>query len=99
MGALQLDIMKIKQILLLLKNGCSNREISKEIGASRNTVNEYVKKIKSFGTNYDFLLSKDENELQSHFSSRDILDNERYKKVIAMFPDFAIEIKKPGCTP
>lgn len=47
MAALQIDIMKVKQLLLLKTRNFSNRKIAGKIGVDRNTVNHYVKKLKS----------------------------------------------------
>jgi hypothetical protein len=43
MAAIQIDIMKVKQLLLLKIKKKSNRKIAQAIGVDRNTVNEYVK--------------------------------------------------------
>ena len=64
MAALQIDIMKVKQLLLLKSKNKSNRKIALEIGIDRNTVNEYVRKLESSGRSYEELLQLDQNELQ-----------------------------------
>ena len=98
MAALQIDIMKIKQLLLLKSRNKSNREIALSIGIDRNTVNTYVQKIKSGGHTYAELLTKDEHELQSLFPSKEVLEKERYIELVNLFPGFVNELKKPGCT-
>jgi len=98
MGALQLDIMKVKQILSLLIKGDSNRQIAEAIGVSRNTVNDYVKKLKSVDLSYQTLFDKDELDLQKLFPSKESLDSVRYANLLNMFPHFTAEMKKPGCT-
>lgn len=98
MAALQVDIMKIKQLILLKSKNVSNRKISVEIDIDRNTVNEYVNKLNSSGYSYEELLTFNEKDLHELFPSKEALDKERYARLHALFPDFVAELKKPGCT-
>lgn len=98
MAARPIDIMKIKQLLLLKKNSCSNRKVAEAIGVDRNTVNEYVKKLQSSGKSYEELLKLEEPELQNLFPSKESIDKERYENLHALFPGYLNELKKPGCT-
>ncbi|MCG6191511.1 IS21 family transposase [Maribellus maritimus] len=98
MAALQIDIMKVKQLLLLKTRKVSNRKIAGEIGVDRNTVNHYVKKLKSSGHSFSALLNFEEAELQKLFPSKEALDQDRYATLHGLFPGFVNEMKKPGCT-
>ncbi len=98
MAALQLDIMRIKQLLLLKSKNKSNRKIALDIGVDRNRVNHYVKRLQSGGYSYDELLKLDELELQKLFPSKEALDQDRYVVLHGLFPGFVNELKKPGCT-
>lgn len=98
MAALQIDIMRIKQLVLLKSKNKSNRKIALDIGVDRNTVNQYVKKLQSSGHSYDELLKLDELELQKLFPSKEALDQDRYAVLHRLFPGFVNELKKPGCT-
>ncbi|NJO02899.1 MAG: IS21 family transposase [Bacteroidia bacterium] len=98
MAALQIDIMKIKQLLLLKNKGLSNRKIAEEIGIDRNTVNEYVKKLHSSGHILKTLLEKEEKELQQLFPSKEAMDKSRYTALHDLFPGYVNELKKPGFT-
>jgi transposase/biotin operon repressor len=98
MAALQIDIMKVKQLLLLKSKNKSNRKIALEIGIDRNTVNEYVRKLESSGRSYQELLQLDEKELQNLFPSKEALDKDRYAMLHALFPGYVNELKLPGCT-
>jgi predicted transcriptional regulator len=60
MAALQIDIMKIRQLILLKSKKISNRKIAIEIGVDRNTVNEYVQKLGSSGYSFEELLTWEE---------------------------------------
>jgi len=98
MAALQIDIMKIKQLLLLKSKNQSNRKIAQAIGVDRNTVNHYVRKLQSRGHNYAELLKFNEHELQKLVPSKEALDQNRYAVLHKLFPGFVNELKKPGCT-
>lgn len=98
MAAKQVDIMKIKQLLLLKSKKLSNRKIALEVGIDRNTVNEYVQKFQSSGYTYEHLLQMEEVELQGLFPSKEALDTERYTTLLGLLPGFVYELKKPGCT-
>lgn len=58
---------KIKQILLLKKQGVSNREAAKMEGINKETVNIYVRFIKDNRLEIEELLKKDEPELEHLF--------------------------------
>ena len=98
MAALQIDIMRVKQLLLLKSKNKSNRKIALDIGVDRNTVNEYVKNLQSSGKSFDELLKLEEYELQKLFPSKEALDGNRYAVLHGLFPGFVNELKKPGCT-
>ena len=98
MAALQIDIMRIKQLLLLKSKNKSNRKIALDIGVDRNTVNQYVRKLQSRGNSYDELLKLDELELQKLFPAKEAMDQDRYAVLHGLFPSFVNELKKPGCT-
>ena len=58
----------IKQVLLLKKQGCSNRRISRELGdINKETVNVYVRFVKSNGLDIDKLLELEDPELDLLF--------------------------------
>lgn len=98
MAATQIDIMKIKQLLLLKSQKKSNRKIATEICVDRNTVNTYVKMLNSIELCYNELLGLTEHDLQSLFPSKEALDKDRYARLHGLFPGYVNELKKPGCT-
>jgi hypothetical protein len=87
MAALQIDIMKIRQLILLKSKSLSNRKISVEIGADRNTVNEYARKLASSNYSFEELLAMEEKDLQELFPSKEALDKDRYARLHDLFPD------------
>lgn len=98
MAALQIDIMRLKQLLLLKSKLTSNRKIASTIGIDRNTVNDYVKRFEASGLTFNELLKLEEGELQKLFPSKEALDKDRYAALHELFPHYLNELKKPGCT-
>jgi transposase len=98
MAATQIDIMKIRQLLLLKSKNLSNRKIASEVGIDRNTVNEYVKRLLASGHSYHELLNFEEKDLQDLFPSKEAMDKERFASLHNLFPGYVNELKKPGCT-
>jgi predicted transcriptional regulator len=74
----KLDPMDIKQILVLIKDGFSNRKIGSTLGISRNTVNNYVQQFNSSGYNIGELLNFDENRLNELFTGKTTIDTSRH---------------------
>ena len=98
MAASQIDIMRLKQLLLLKSKNVSNRKIAFTIGVDRNTVNDYVKRLEASGHTFSDLLKLEEGELQNLFPSKEALDKDRYSALHDLFPNYLNELKKPGCT-
>ena len=98
MARKRVEIMLLKQLLLLKSQGRSNRRCEQELGIHRNTVNYYVQLFSSCGLSYQELLSKDEASLKEFFPHRRIYDEDRYNNLSAYFTYFQKELKKPGCT-
>lgn len=59
---------KIKQVLQLHREGISNRGIARELGLYKETVNEYVRKVKDNGFDIDSLLKLEDPVLEKKFS-------------------------------
>ncbi len=98
MAAKPVDIMDLKQLLLLKEKGDSNRSCEKLIGIHRNTINHYVGLFKASELSYSELLKLDERSLKDLFPARETLNTQRYKILSGYFPYFEKELKKPGCT-
>ena len=75
----KLDPMDIKQILVLIKDGFSNRKIGATLGISRNTVNSYVQQFNSSGYSTGELLNFEETRLNELFTSKTTIDTSRCK--------------------
>ena len=98
MAAKKVDIMELRQLLLLKQKGESNRCCEKLLGIHRNTINHYVRLFMASGVDYGSLLGYDNKTLTELFPSRELLDTDRYSILSGYFSYFETELKKPGCT-
>jgi len=74
----KLDPMDLKQIISLHIDNFSNRAISKTLGISRNTINNYIGLFKSCDKNMHELLELKEASLAELFSAKTTINNNRY---------------------
>ena len=88
MAAKKVDIMEIRQLLLLKAKGESNRSCEKLLGIHRNTINQYVRLFRASGQSYDKLLEFDDKQLTELFPAREPLDKERYGQLSSQFTYF-----------
>lgn len=94
----KLDPMDIKQILVLLKDGFSNRGIGAILGISRNTVNTYVKQFNSSGYSIGELLNFDESRLNELFTSKTTIDVSRHDDLMLYLEHINAARSHPGFT-
>lgn len=66
MAGKRTEMSKIKQILLLHKDGMSNRKIGERLGLYKETVNKYVNAAKSDSKSIEELIKMEEPELQPY---------------------------------
>ena len=98
MAAKKVEIMKLKQLLLLKEKGESNRSCERILGIHRNTINSYVRLFRASGLSYTELLNLAEPALQELFPYKETIDKDRYNTLRGYFNYFGRELKKPGCT-
>lgn len=98
MAAKKVDIMELRQLILLKQKGESNRSCGRDLGIHRNTINHYVRLFRASGYDYEHLLGLGEKELSELFPSQQPLNKERYSILSSKFTYFEQELKKPGCT-
>lgn len=94
----KLDPMDIKQILVLIKDGFSNRKIGSTLGISRNTVNNYVQQFNSSGYNIGELLNFDENRLNELFTGKTTIDTSRHDDLMRYLERINAARSHPGFT-
>lgn len=93
-----LDSMDLKQILILHKNGLSNRKIGATLGISRNTVNIYVRQFKGSKYSIDELLDFNDRKLEELFTYKTTLDTDRQNKLMKYFERVNQARNHPGFT-
>ena len=59
----------VKQVISLHEQGMSNRAISRQLGLDKETVNNYIRKLKSLGLKAKELLDMDDPVLAAKFSA------------------------------
>lgn len=96
--AKKLDPMDLKQIIRLHLDGLSNREISRTLGISRNTINSYMHLFSACEKSLEELLELQVGELEELFSSKTTIDNERYKALMEYLEKEKLAVDHPGFT-
>lgn len=98
MAGKRIDTMDLRQVILLKKQGISNRKVAQLLQISRNTVNGYTSLFERCGLSYDELLSMEEAALKELSSPASEISAARYEALAKKFEYFLTELKKPGCT-
>ena len=93
-----LDPMDLKQILILHRNGLSNRKIGTTLGISRNTVNTYVQQFMGSKYSIDELLNFDDHKLEELFTHKTTLDTDRQDELMKYFERVNKAHNHPGFT-
>jgi transposase len=96
--AVKLDLMDIRQILMLKQSDESNRQVATTVGVNRNTVNHYVSLFRASGLSYSELLELDNGALHELFPERSTSDGDRYLELSSHFEDIKTEHLRPGFT-
>ena len=98
----RLEIMDLKQLLLLKITGKSNREISQILGRSRNTINDYVKLFKNRPETLVQLSLLDSKELLGLINAQkgdpNVLKSDRYSDLLKHQQVYLNHLKRPGAT-
>ena len=91
---------KVKQILQLIEQGISQREISRCLQIDRKTVSQYFSKNKELNLTKENLQTIPDEELEALFKSEASYfdSSEEYKYLEKLFPYFRKELKRTGVT-
>lgn len=93
---------RVRQILLFLKRGYSEREIAKQTKVSRPTVHLYFTLFRATGRSYDELLSLKDPDLDAVFSKTQPVkaepENPRKAHFLDQLSYFILELKRVGVT-
>ena len=97
-----LSMQKLRQILLFLERGYSERTIAKQTNVSRPTIHQYALLLASTGSDYDTLLKLTDRELYSIVQSRkidkEVVTDPRKLHFFEQVDYFILELKKVGVT-
>lgn len=90
---------KIKQVLIMHKQGMSNRDIAKEIGLNKGTVNDYMRKVRLDPLSIDELLAMDDPVLEGRlFSGSPAYTDPRMATFLKELPYYVEQLKIPHVT-
>lgn len=99
MAGTVITMSKIKQLLQLHKDGFSNRKIASIIGANRETVGDYIKKLQVQGFYIDSSLSLEDPVLEKKFSAgTPAYSNDRFEALREKLSYFEGELRRTGVT-
>lgn len=98
MAGKRIEIMDLKQLMTLKKQGLSNRKTADLLQISRNTVNTYTQILESLPYSYDQLLALSDSELKELCAPESEVSIGRYEQLVNQFEYFSAELRKPGCT-
>jgi transposase len=98
MAGKRIETMDLRQLIILKKQGVSNRKIGILLQISRNTVNSYTQIIDGSGRGYEQLLALDDLALKELCAAQSEVSADRYESLANQFEYFSAELKKPGCT-
>lgn len=95
-----ITMLQIRRLLQLLDQGISQRKISREVGISRNTVQEYCKKIADTGESLKALLALDDHALNQIIRVEKPVDlkDARYEELAPNLAYYQRELLRTGVT-
>lgn len=94
----QIDMRKVKRIFKLYTSGTSKRQISLQLGISRNTVTKYIEFFKRYRLTAYEVEQMTLEELHNLFKSDQKPKSEQLKTLEAYFPHFDKELRRTGVT-
>jgi transposase len=90
---------KIKQVLIMHKQGMSNRDIAKEIKIDKGTVNDYMRKVRLDPLGIDELLKLEDPELEGRlFAGNPAYTDKRMDTFLKELPYFREQLAIPHVT-
>ena len=88
MAGLRINIMELRQIIRLKKEGISNRKVADMLHLRRNTVNDYVRIFETHKLDYNDLSELDDAALISLFPCKSEINHHRYNILSSYFNHF-----------
>jgi transposase len=94
----QIDMRKIKRIFKLFTSGTSKRQISLQLGLSRNTVTKYIEFFKRYRLTAYEVENMSLEELHRLFKADQKPKSQQLRTLEQYFPYFDKELRKIGVT-
>ena len=93
-------MVKLRRILQMKEQGLSNRRIKSMLNLSRQTVDDYVNRLKLTGKSYKELLKLDDESLQILAIQEQVVSviNDKYADLQSRLPGFAEDLKNRKTT-
>lgn len=98
MAGKRIEIMDLRQLIILKRDGASNRRIGQLLHVSRNTVNSYCQLLDGLKLRPSQLLAMDDAALKELCAPESEISTARYEQLASQFEYFSAELRKPGCT-
>lgn len=99
MAGIIVRMSKVKQMLLLHQQGISNRKIARELSMDKETVNNYIRKVKSSTITIDELLKLDDPILEGQlFAGSPAYSDPRMSDFLKRLPYFKEQLTKKHIT-
>lgn len=95
-----ITMLQIRKVLQLLDQGYSQRRIAREVGISRNTVQDYCNKFLQTGLSTKQLLGLTDYDLNQSITGQRLvcLKDSRYQRLAPRLPDYIKELNRTGVT-
>jgi len=95
-----INMLQVRRIIQLKQQGKSNRQIAREIGLARDSVNEYIRRIEKSGIGLDALFALPDDQLSMHIylNRLAIRRDWRYDDIQQRLQELGQELKKPRVT-
>ncbi len=93
-----LNMVRIKQIIMLHSDGKSYREISNQLGLSRKTVTKYILLFNSTGLGWDEAKLLSDNNFNVLIQNQETPEPDRFALLGKQFPVMRSELKRVGVT-
>ena len=92
------DKMELRTLILLKKNGLSNRKVAEVMNINRKTVDSYIQRFKLLELDYSLLLTLDDVKLNDLFTEENQTEKKRYEHLFSQFSNILTGLKRPGAT-
>jgi len=93
-----LNMVRIKQIIMLHSDGKSYREISKQLGLSRKTVTKYILLFNSTGLGWEDAKPLSDKEFNDLIQNQETPEPDRFSLLEKQFPVIRSELNRVGVT-